>query len=96
MSNKYRNHLDMNKSNGNAMPLKLSQRGNDRAARGRTSPGAGLQWGRQIISRAPNCCRGVEKSQQCHKYFLHINTFASERSVSNMGAPNLLLTPGAI
>ena len=61
------------------------------------------------IPRAPSHCGGAkslrghrmgaggtEKSQQCHKYFLQYSIFASERPVSNMGAPNLLLAPGAI
>jgi len=36
---------------------------------------------------------GAEKSEQCHKYFLQYCTFASENSVSNMGAPSNLVTP---
>jgi len=38
----------------------------------------------------------AEKSQQCHRYFLQYSTFASEKPVSNIGAANLLLAPGAI
>jgi len=39
----------------------------------------------------------AEKSQQCHKYFLQYNAFASKKtSSSNMGAPNLILASGAI
>jgi len=38
------------------------------------------EWGKGgTISRAPNDCGGVEKSQQCHRYFLQYSTFASER-----------------
>jgi len=36
---------------------------------------------------------GAEKSQQYHKYFLQYVCFR-KASVSNMGAPNLLLVPG--
>ena len=46
---------------------------------------------RGTILRALNHCGGAEKSQQCHKHFCFRKT-----SGSNMGAPNLLLAPGAI
>jgi len=49
------------------------------------------------IPRAPNYLRGrrmaavgVEKTQECRKYFLQYSTFDSEISVSNMGAPSFL------
>jgi len=42
--------------------------------RGVTKRGQGA-----TIPRAPNDCRGPEKSQECHKYSLQYSTFASER-----------------
>jgi len=36
--------------------------------------------GRRVTMGAPNHCGGVEKPQQCHKYFLQYSTFASERT----------------
>jgi len=58
---------------------------------GHNSPGAESLWGRQITAES------AIKSQQCHKYLLQYSTFASKKiSGSNMGAPNLLLAPGAI
>jgi len=52
--------------------------------------GAKSQRGRRMAAG------GAKKPQQCHKYFLQCSTCASERTVSNMGAPNLLLAQGAI
>jgi len=48
------------------------------------------------IARSPNDCGGAEKSQQCRKYFLQQHICFQKSSGSNMGAPNLLLAPGAI
>jgi len=54
------------------------------------------------IPRAPNHYWDAEKSQQCHKYFLQYNTFASERhQIRTWGrqtsilprAPSNLVTP---
>jgi len=48
------------------------------------------------IPRAPNHYWGAEKSQQCHKYFLQQHVCFWKTSGSSMGAPKLLLAPGAI
>jgi len=57
-------------------------------AQGRNDGGKG-----GTISRAPNHCGVVEKSQA----FLSIQYICFRKtSGSNMGAPNLLLAPGAI
>jgi len=44
---------------------------------------------------APNYREGVQKSQQCRKYFLQYCALASVRPYSSR-APNLFLAPGAI
>jgi len=44
-------------------------------------PGRGIPRGSKggTILRAPNHCGGVQKSHQCHKYFLQYSIFASGR-----------------
>jgi len=46
---------------------------------------------------ASNDCGVAEKSQQCHNILSSIQYICFRKtSGSNMGAPNLLLAPGAI
>ena len=59
--------------------------------------------GRRITMGAPNHCGGrqmtagvVEKSQQCHKYFLQYSTFASERPRFRTWACQTCFLPRAI
>jgi len=60
--------------------------------------GKGTQFhGHRIAMRPPNDSWGAEKSQQCYKYFSSIQYISFRKtSGANMGAPNLLLVPGAI
>jgi len=75
---------------------KSHKQGRNGGARGAQIPWAPSHYG------SPNHCRGVEKFQKCHKYFLQYSEFASERAqVRTWGrqtcflprAPSNLVTP---
>jgi len=53
--------------------IKKRNRGRNEGGKGEQFPGLGITMG------GPNDCGVLEKSQQCHKYFLQCSTLASER-----------------
>jgi len=61
---------------------------------GHNSPGVEFLWGRRITAGAPNYCEGAEKSQQCHKYIVQYNIFASERPQVRTWGAKLASYPG--
>ena len=64
--------------------------GRSEGLRGHTFPGAESLWGLRMSAR------GAENSQQCHKYFLQCNAFASEwPQVQTLGHQTWFLPTGA-
>ena len=70
---------------------------NERWQGERDSPGAESLRGRQIIAAGAEWLRGHRKAPTMSQVLSSIQYICARKtSVSNMGAPNLLLAPGAI
>ena len=82
----------------NLVTVEWSRRqGRNEGARGTISRTQNHYGGGESLREAPNECWSAEKSQQCHKYFSSMQYICFQKtSGSSIGAPNLLLTPGAI
>ena len=67
-------------------------------AKGHNSPGAEPPWRRQITAGDAEWVRGWGKTQKMSSQVLSSIQYicSLKTSVSSMGAPNLLLVPGAI